>query len=265
MRPASVDEFLADRFGRYVLGSRYLVWCVDQTLGGVALWGTLEEVDASPLLRLFDIDIRADRYPPFDLVLDASRLTSLASTVYDLLAAGTSQRLRALAALIRRHAVIAPRGIVGTMMAGFLPLFGHRHPWKVFNEVEAAFAWLDRSDVGQELQKIIDEAVDLSPLVRDLRAQLDQDLQSPVVARLAQRLGRSSRALQRELQNAGTSFRAEVEQARIEAGKRLLVQSDDKLHAIAAQVGFRSPSAFSRRFRERLGQSPQEYRRSRRS
>ena len=76
-----IDAFIANRFGRYVFGAHYLVWCSDDTLGGylvtkaghVPVRGELvpgpepfeaEVLDADPRrVKRVKIYLRKDRRP----------------------------------------------------------------------------------------------------------------------------------------------------------------------------------------------------------
>lgn len=88
-----------------------------------------------------------------------------------------------------------------------------------------------------------------------LHATLDQ---------AAHALGVSGRSLQRRLGEGGSSFRAELEQARLAAAQRLLLDTDDKVAAIAAEVGASSESNFIAFFRRLTGQTPAAWRAARR-
>jgi transcriptional regulator GlxA family with amidase domain len=72
-----------------------------------------------------------------------------------------------------------------------------------------------------------------------------------------------TRTLQRHLSAAGTSFRAEVESARLRAAEELLASTNLKVAAIAAEVGCASPQHFSALFRRARGMSPQQFRSAR--
>ena len=62
---ASVDAFIADRFGGYYVGRSYLAWCSDPALGGVVFWGT---PDANDVSELGDTSTLADPAVVDDLV-----------------------------------------------------------------------------------------------------------------------------------------------------------------------------------------------------
>jgi AraC-like DNA-binding protein len=96
--------------------------------------------------------------------------------------------------------------------------------------------------------------------LRSLRGHLAANLSQITVRAAARALGTSPRTLQRGLSELGTSFRAEVERARVRAAEALLAETNAKLEVIALQVGCSSPSSFSRLFRRLTGESPSDFR-----
>ena len=101
----------------------------------------------------------------------------------------------------------------------------------------------------------------------DLAGHADLDTQIVVVtkylARIARRLGLAPRSLQRALARVGTSFRAEVEDARFALACRLLLETDAKLEVIARRIGL-GPAQLTTLFRRRLGTTPSAWRATRR-
>lgn len=82
------------------------------------------------------------------------------------------------------------------------------------------------------------------------------------LAKTAQQLDTSPRTLQRRLNQQGICFWALVEQSRFKIAAALLRDTDLKVQKIAASIGYRTPSAFSRAFTRWAGRSPTEYRNS---
>lgn len=97
------------------------------------------------------------------------------------------------------------------------------------------------------------------PLAHRLRELLAASVLT-TLAEAVKQLGVSERSLQRHLQAAGTSFSNEVQAARIAIAKRLLVETDRKLIAIAIEVGCASLQSFSAMFRRVTGEAPSEFR-----
>ena len=88
-----------------------------------------------------------------------------------------------------------------------------------------------------------------------LRALREHLLHAPgsTLSQSSEALRVSERSLQRRLKIAGKTFRHELAQARVEAAKVLLVQSDLKLTSIALEVGCTSSQHFSALFHRLTG------------
>jgi AraC-like DNA-binding protein len=96
--------------------------------------------------------------------------------------------------------------------------------------------------------------------VRALAAELA--LTGPLtVARIAGRLGLSSRTLQRHLSDQGASLRAIVEESRLEVARVLLCKTDLSVQEVAVLTGYSTPSGFARAFARWSGLPPRAYRR----
>ncbi|MEO8180520.1 MAG: AraC family transcriptional regulator ligand-binding domain-containing protein [Deltaproteobacteria bacterium] len=83
------------------------------------------------------------------------------------------------------------------------------------------------------------------------------------LAQLARRVARSPRSLQRQLALEGTTFAAELDEARHELALALLAQPALALQEVSFLLGFSEPSAFHRAFRRWTGEAPGQYRQSR--
>ena len=81
------------------------------------------------------------------------------------------------------------------------------------------------------------------------------------IERAANRLRIPIRTLQRQLHTAGYTYSQLVEEVRLEQASRLLTKSDARMVDIAALLGFRDPSNFSRAFQRWTGLPPKEFRR----
>ena len=83
----------------------------------------------------------------------------------------------------------------------------------------------------------------------------------PTLDMVARLVDRSTRSLQRALQQEGTSFKELVEAGQRSQAMRYIRETDHPLSAIALAVGFDDPSHFARAFRRVSGLSPREFRR----
>lgn len=82
----------------------------------------------------------------------------------------------------------------------------------------------------------------------------------PEIAAVARDLGMSERTLQRRITDEGGSFRALVQQARQELGRKLLSEPDADVAEVACILGFQDTTSFYRAFRTWEGSTPQAWR-----
>lgn len=98
--------------------------------------------------------------------------------------------------------------------------------------------------------------------VTTVRLHVAENLSSKTLtlASEAERLGMSSRTLQRRLTDAGTSLQSILDDCRKEMAARLLLETNLTLSSIAYKVGFSAPAAFTRSAIRWFGMTPSEYR-----
>ncbi len=255
-----LKAFVAQRSGHYFVGRHYLVWCVDATLGGMVFWGVPDEHDVAELSEATAIHPRPGLSRPYDVIVDGRRVESLAASAFEAFARQALRRVAEQRPVLRRHAVIAPPGLIGSVMAGFFPLFGLGDSYRVFRDAGDAFAWLGSVDALAEVERIIVATLGESPTVVALAGWLAAHLHEPTLSNAARALARSSRSLQRELGAAGTSFRRELDRARVSFARTRLADSDDKIATIAHQSGCASESTFSDMFRRVTAETPTAFR-----
>lgn len=99
---------------------------------------------------------------------------------------------------------------------------------------------------------------DIRVLVRELLVP-DAD-GYPVLDAVASRLFMSTRTLKRKLQQAQTSFQAELDAVRLDDARRLLGMSELGVEEIAGRMGFAEPASFTHAFRRWTGMTPSEWR-----
>jgi len=112
---------------------------------------------------------------------------------------------------------------------------------------------LDDSDLGR---------YSVFEFTENLKAVLNSRLgQSDVgITAVAQKIGMSSRSLQRQLARHGTSFSELLDQTRIDTAQSLLNETEEPHHEIARSLGYQHTAHFSRAFRRVCGVSPRQYR-----
>jgi AraC-like DNA-binding protein len=264
MRAAtSVRAFLRAPIGRYLVARRHLVWCHSAKLVGVALWGRPDEGDVVELLETLAVVHSHGVHSRFDFLTDARHVDGVDPAGFRLAADHAQKELDRLGLAGRRLAFVHGAGFSGTVLSG---VFAHVLPQassRGFSDPAAAFAWLGQPRAAAEIGPLVDGAVGAPPFTATVRNYLRTRTGECPLEEAAQALGCSSRSLQRRLDNEGTTFRKLVEDARVSAAIALLVDTDEKLGAIAARLGFSSLATFSRLFRRVTGRSPSAFREKR--
>lgn len=178
------------------------------------------------------------------------------------------------------------RELLGRQWEPLSLCFTHRAPASL-DAHRAAFG--PRLQFGHEFSGLLFYATDLDaantaadPLLRPYAEQLRQALGAPPAATVtgqvrqlvemllpvgrcstravARSLGVTQRTLHRQLAAEGQSFSAIVHTTREALAERYLAADRYSLTGISELLGFTSPSAFSRWFRQRFGVSPSDWR-----
>ena len=258
---SGIEPFLRDPIGHYVVGRHFFIWCRALDFTGSVLWGRPEERDTTEIAGIWR-ELHP-RMQSFDVVTDGSRIESIDAAAFDVLIRSLRDKLPTYARTIRRQAIVHPPGLPGAAIAGLLPTIGSYYQWRIFPEPRDGFAWLDRADGAatcDEVTALAERTTGVSPWRRVLGELLRRTPDDVTLAAAARRMGRSERSLQRDLQRAGTSFRAELEAARVELARALLVDTDLKIDAVARKVGCASAAHFATMFRRVGGETPSAYR-----
>ncbi len=207
---------------------------------------------------------RHDGSEPFVQLLDCGRVDLLSHEVFARLVELLSSRMAQYAALIRRQAVVHPRGLPGAAVAGFYDVLRPTYPVSKFATLREALAWLEQPiELAGELQEIARRTIEAPWLLPEVRQQIEAHVGTVTVgevAQVAQALGLSTRQLQRELSLAGTNFQSELTSARVRIGQQKMLATDLKLTAIALEVGCSSLQHFSALFRRVTGETPSAWR-----
>lgn len=119
----------------------------------------------------------------------------------------------------------------------------------------------------QQMESIELRRTDTNDPVAAIRLHVAENLESgtPTLASEADRLGMSSRTLQRRLTEAGTSMQAILDEGRKEMAMRLLLETNLTLSSIGFKLGFSAPAAFTRSAIRWFDMTPSEYRQQHRS
>jgi len=267
VRRSTLEELASDPAGRYVAGDSWIHFCASPRLWGVVVWGRPDETAAFALGRALVLEL-AEGIAPHVSIFDCSRIEG--GDPRSFRAAGRYLAIHhaALERQVERLALVRPTGIDGALVAGAFDVLPKPYPVRVFDDPAAAFAWLDPElDAGARAAMLVAmhaEVTGTSKELGALRALLEHRLDGMPIAAAAKHLGLSERTLQRKLAEGGTTFSDELAEARIRAAKKLLLESEAPLTAIAFDVGCSSLQYFSALFRRRTGESPSEFRARRR-
>jgi AraC-like DNA-binding protein len=262
-RATNSHEFRTAPVGRYVSGNGWVLWCTDPALCGSIVWGRLDEAAIGEIATPFDSLDSPQMAPRCALLTDASRLEGIDGDAFRRFAAFIGRKLPDLESRIGRQAIVRPSGLTGALVAGFYEVLGRpSYPVGLFTDVVCAARWLARPDaeaLAEELAALAIAASSLPDEVRRLRELLGTSPHLSLAAAV-RAMGVSERSLQRQLRRAGTSFRHEVDAARIRAARTLLADTDRKITAIALEVGCATLQHFSALFRRMTGETPSAWR-----
>jgi AraC-like DNA-binding protein len=256
-------EFLRQPAGQLVAGRTWIHFCAHARLFGVVFFGQPNEADMVALARSLVVELGPGVEAHGSLV-DASRLERVDPGAFEVLLAYVREHRAALEARVTRLALVRPQGVEGAVVAGFYPVSGAPYPVQLFEDAAEALAWLGEpgASLAGELAEHASAASGTSPLLAALRALLMRRMVDLTLEDACRALSVSERTLQRRLQDAGTTFQAELGTARLEEAKRRMAVSDAPLTAIALDLGFPSLQHFSAVFRKATGQSPSAWRKT---
>lgn len=251
--------------GRYLVGRAFVVWVETPSRAGSAYFGRLDPSDVGPLQAFFELDEHPCLRPPINLVFDGSALAAFDLGTFSLFSKFVARRWKALLGRVGRLAVVRPPGLPGATVSGLFYELCAGAPAALFTDRWESLRWLGVPGASaRRLVGVLESLDGGSPDVRRLRNHLSAHLTGTDLGSAARALGRSPRSLQRALRAARTSFREEVDRARVRAAEALLVDTDDKIDTVARAVGFASRAAFFELFKRHAGEAPGEFRARRR-
>ena len=113
---------------------------------------------------------------------------------------------------------------------------------------------------------LMDNAPDANNLSAQVKAMIGHDFSEgfPGFETISSALNMSAPTLRRRLKREGTTFQQLKDDARCEAAKLCLDRPELSINEVALQMGFTDPSAFHRSFKKWTGQTPGQFRASRR-
>lgn len=261
-RAASLESFVRDPIGQWIVSGPSLGWCLSPSLGGATVWGSPDREATHAILRPFVGIWAATMSEKLDILFDARRVERVDPFALAVLVEWTMGRREDIHRRVRRQMSIVKPGPVGFMLSGILPVIGETHPFRIVHDLaEGCRALLPEGGdaLAAEIDALVEAAIGVPAELRKTREHLRDHLVDATLASTARAIGTSPRSLQRALAAAATTFQAELQSARFTRACELLHGTDEKITSIAAEVGL-SEGGLSGLFRERAGCSPARYR-----
>jgi AraC-like DNA-binding protein len=257
----TLQAFLRQPRGRYIaLRTSLHFFASHGALSGGVMWGEPTEAD---VVRMLAVALGiASVGGPRVAIVDARGIGRVDPFGFRALTRHAGEHAASIARRITRLAVVHSQDVPGAVAAGFFRVVRLPVLSDAFTDVEAALAWLGRVEDGPLVAAVEGFAAKARALpaeVRELAALLEADPRA-TLAGAASSLSVSKRTLQRLLAEHGTSFRGELDAARVREAQRLLLDSSEPIARVAIEVGCSSPQQLSGLFRRVVGESPREWR-----
>lgn len=268
------DELFRDPIGRCLPFGSGLLWVHSPTLVGVSMWGRPTRSDVEALVRTLDgyvhlrqVALQGSSEPwRFDFVQDGRDIESVDPAALEVLVEWLRDHNAMMTEHVGRRVALMPRGIPGLTLAGLQVALGLGTRIVIAEDAPSAFRMLlpDGGDaLCADVEQTIVDARRMTSAMVDLRAVLAEAQGCLSLEAAASALRMSTRSLQRQLWQAGVSFRDEQASARFRRAEEML-RTDDKVATIAAQLGL-SAQGLTQLTRARTGLTPAELRRRLRS
>lgn len=256
MKAVLAHEMTSTTTQAYVASSCWLYVATDRGARLTFVWGAPELADAVTLTRLWKLEIEG---PKHDALFDASGLEYLPLEVAQRVHAAQQKYGGQSDGRIGRQALVFPPNLIGAIVAGYSKTFSVPREVQVYESRRDALAWLGLSALDDQLAALLASASRSEHLQNALRRFLATG-EELTLTRFAATVGMSPRALQRQMQTAGTSFVQLLANARVAHAKRLLLETDEKVEVIARTLRLANASALSRLFKRIVGARPHEWR-----
>lgn len=265
VRPAeSIEAYRRSPEGTYVAGPTFLHLCWAKDAFATYLWGRPSVDDARLLVEALYAEMLPHASPHVSYG-DLSGLEVIDPEAFAVVASYLVSVHQISSTKITAQTVVYGTGLAASVAAGFFTTYGATFPYRAFADAAEAATWLGvPADALASWQSLRREVAACSAELAELRTWLSTHWRDATLDAAATALGVSERTLQRRLRDARTSFRKELDEARLARARTLLLTRDDKLASVADELGFASHQHFSDWFRKLEGLSPSEYRATRR-
>lgn len=255
-----IESFVASPANRYIAGRCFCFWQIGAATKGVIAWGEPGADDAREMTRAFDAGARLDE--KHVSLVDMCGLETLDVAAFEVIMRYMTERQPVFSETVLRQALVHGTGAIGAAVAGFYRVVSPTYPVEAFAELTRAIEWLAPPD--PQLTRGVVEAlrtrfVEVPAMLSRLHASFELADKTPSLAEAAQKLGISTRTLQRELRGVGSSFRQEIARFRLARAEHLLAGTGMSVKAIAAAVEI-EPARLAALFRRVHGVSPAVWR-----
>ncbi len=257
-----VRDFIEGVHDSYFVGRCWLTFHVRGEVAGVVLWGAPRHTDIEPLTEALPL-YGSPLAQRLGRLVDITRLTNVDQGVVAALVEYFSSHSKRIGEIASRAAIVHGGGLGLALATGLPSLTPLPYDVGMFAETPEALVWLgcrSSARIAAELDEAQAASVGVMPLVRDLRAYCIANARAVALPSAAAALGLSPRSLQRKLRDEGTSLQRELNAARVEAAKTLLVETDAAIDVIAANVGCSSAQHLGLLFRRATGRTPRQWR-----
>lgn len=245
---------------RYVVGRCFAFWQDGTRANGTFMWGKPLEEDIAQLEPLWQLG-EDRRYAGRAVFIDARGVESVDALGFKRLLGYLLDRKRRVDHSVGSMTMIHGGGLVGVITAGLLSVVRPPYTFRAVSadDAEDAFASAGVADLFEPVEALRRQLCHVPDVVRSVQAALQREPNASA-AELAARLGLSPRTLQRRLDEADTSLRAERRKLVMHRAEELLAATTLDLDAIAAHVGLSSASHLVSMFRRVHRTTPGEWR-----
>lgn len=261
-RASSLQALSPDPHGKYYVGRCWLSFFAEHGyFSGTIVWGEPTAEDVKEWTAAADLRLSV-ACRPHATIFDASKVERLSPTAFGALARYASRSLEGLGARITKLAIVHRGGFAGAVAAGFTKLVPVPFPTENFRDPLKALAWLgcaDDAPLLEEVGRARTEARVVAPVLRELAMFLHHH-PTATPAEAARALAVSTRSLQRRLSEQGTTFRHELDRARVRLAQKLLEDSEASVTEVALRVGLTSPQHLSTLFHRCGYENPSAWR-----
>lgn len=261
---SSAAEFVRSPVGRWFATRTMIAWVTTPSLGGFATWGRSAVEDVTANVHLFEGLFALPA--PVDLLMDGRSIEGIDFDALGALLDWVRTHLPRIRPRIRRRVGVISAGAAGMVLAGISPVLGWTADVSMAPDVASGLRELGAATpeaLAAEVDALVAGLRDTPALLVDLRVLLRARRGNLSLAEAARELGVSTRSLQRAVAQAGSSYRTEEFDARLDAALELL-RSDAKIASIASRLGV-TEGALARLVRQRTGMTPAEYRAAQRA